>query len=404
MGGMGEVLLARAPNGQVVVLKRVLPHLASDPTFRAAFLAEAGVVAKLRHPNLARILELGDVDGQPFLAMEFVDGLTLAGLLEKASLTVELACRIGADVALALHHAHTARDAQGRALHVVHRDVSPRNVMVGVDGVVKLIDFGLAKGGAGTVAYRPPEDELDARSDQFSLGLVLWELLTGAPRFEGDDDAATLQQIDECAPRSLGPSFPAALDAVVARMLSGERAARFEDCAQVQQALVDFAGRVDQLAALVRPLVPTNDLTPATVTRDDDREARFVARARRVVRDFAMTDAARAVLARLESDAALRLVAGRTPALPGETSLEAIARWSWSALTPHEQLTLREALHWPVPFTLEHAEATLDLSQFAGAPWPLDVVQALGDRGWLETTDGADPSFSIPAELRGFVA
>ncbi len=404
---MGEVWLARGPDDvRPVVIKRVHPHLASQPSFRSQFFAEAGVVARLVHPNIVRILELGDAGGEAFVVLEFIDGLSLASLLEHTGpLPTPLACRIAADVAGALHLAHRARDERGRALGLVHRDVSPRNVMVDVDGVVKLLDFGLARSdGGGAVAYAAPEEVLDARSDQFSLGAVLWELLTGTPRFDGDDDATIVLQIAEGGPRSLGPGFPPALDALLARLLTREPADRFDDCAQVQRSLVEFAGRADALAAVVRPWVTSSSVASPDTPARGDAEARFVALARRVVRDFELTDEARAVLRQLDSPIALGLVAGRAPALPAQTSLEAIARWSWSSLSAHEQFALRQVLRWAPEFTLEHAEASLDLSGFPRAPWALDVVQALADRGWLETKDHPlGPRFSMPGPLRAIV-
>lgn len=179
-GGMGEVFLARDGERQVV-LKRLLPHLAQDRRLGEAFLREAGVAARLSHPNIVRVLELGEAQGAFFFTMEFVDGADARAL---GPLPVALAVQLVADAARALEAAHSATDAAGRPLGVVHGDVSPKNLLVSTAGVTRLIDFGLAKVRAtrdedslgGTFEYLAPEQALEGaiseRSDQFSLGVV----------------------------------------------------------------------------------------------------------------------------------------------------------------------------------------------------------------------------------------
>ncbi len=201
-GGMAEVFLAqqRGLEGfdRRVAVKRILPQLSDAPDFIKMFLGEAKLAAQLSHPNIVHIYDFGKVDDDYFIAMEYVDGVH-AGQLARAGepdrLPPAMVARLGADAAAALHHAHALRAPGGRPIGLVHRDVSPANLMVSFDGVVKLCDFGIAKAAAlsdqltnpgqvkGKYAYMSPEQTtgtpLDGRSDVFSLGIVLWELLTG---------------------------------------------------------------------------------------------------------------------------------------------------------------------------------------------------------------------------------
>ena len=194
-GGMAEVFLARqrGPEGfdRKVAVKRILPHLAETADFVRMFLSEARLAARLSHPNIVHIYELGQVGGDYFIAMEYVDGVHAGQLIEHARtepIWPELIARIGADAAGALAYAHRLTDADGRPLQLVHRDVSPQNIMVSSDGIVKLVDFGIAKAASkaeetrpgvvkGKYAYMSPEQTvgraLDGRSDVFSLGVVL---------------------------------------------------------------------------------------------------------------------------------------------------------------------------------------------------------------------------------------
>jgi serine/threonine-protein kinase len=266
-GGMGEVFLARTAAegeaGRPVVLKRLLPHLAGSPHFTALFHAEARLASRLHHPHLVEVLETGEVEGMAFVAMEYVAGEELGQLQERAGggrLPPGVALRVAADVAAGLAHAHRLADAQGAPLGLVHGDVSPRNVLVGPGGEVKLIDFGVARTSSGetpppipgalcgTYPYMSPEQAegraVDARSDLFSLGTVLWELLTGERLFEGASDLVRLRRVRACrvdAPSSRAAGVPAAVDAVVLRALAREPEARWPDAEAFRWALEEAA-------------------------------------------------------------------------------------------------------------------------------------------------------------------
>jgi serine/threonine protein kinase len=200
-GGMAEVFLARqsGPEGfqRTVAVKRILPHLADSKDFVGMFQDEARLAAQLSHPNIVHIYDFGKVEEHFFIAMEYVDGVHAGVLIKHAEsepMPEVLVARIGADACAGLHYAHELRDSDGRALHLVHRDVSPPNLLVSYDGSVKLVDFGIAKAVSsieqtrpgvvkGKFAYMSPEQtigqKLDGRSDVFSLAVLLWELLAG---------------------------------------------------------------------------------------------------------------------------------------------------------------------------------------------------------------------------------
>jgi serine/threonine protein kinase len=201
VGGMAEVFLATqsGPRGfeKVCVVKRMLPHLADEENFVRMFLDEARLAAQLNHPGIAQIFDFGEVNGSYFLAMEYVPGDSLRKIVKDhgrrgAFIPPAYCARMVADAAAALHYAHNAVGTNGQPLKVIHRDVSPQNILLGSTGVVKLIDFGVAKARSATqktaeglvkgkFAYMSPEQirgqPLDQRSDIFSLGLVLYELL-----------------------------------------------------------------------------------------------------------------------------------------------------------------------------------------------------------------------------------
>jgi serine/threonine protein kinase len=285
---MAEVYLAVAEGlsgfEKRVVVKRLLPQHAGNPELLAMFLDEARLCAGLRHPHIAEVYDVGEDQGDYFLAMEHVTGGDLRALLDAGgALPLADALAIAAAVGEGLHHAHEHRDEGGRALEIVHRDVSPSNVLVSVAGEVKLIDFGVAKWTAqrtetrhgvlkGKCAYMSPEqcraEPLDRRSDVFALGVVLYELTTGRRPFEGANDFEIMTAVVRGEPRppsAVAEGYPQALEEIVMSALAPRREDRTATALALALALrgLDF-GNKPALAALVaaRLVVET---TPAPV-------------------------------------------------------------------------------------------------------------------------------------------
>ncbi len=260
-GGMAEIYLCnvQGPEGfeKEVVIKRVRAFLASDPAFVQMFIAEARVASRLNHPNLVQIFDFDKHQDTFYLAMEYVHGHSLWDVRRRARermvpMPPTLVAQIGASVARGLHYAHRLTE-RGVPLGLVHRDVTPHNVLLSFDGAVKLTDFGIAKAGnkltspgmlKGKFAYMSPEqargEEVDCRTDLFALGIVLWEMLTGGRLFDGDSDVAVLRAVQQSAiapPARLNPDVPAELDAAVMRALSRDPAGRFQTAQELERAL-----------------------------------------------------------------------------------------------------------------------------------------------------------------------
>jgi eukaryotic-like serine/threonine-protein kinase len=288
-GGMADVFKGRiqGPAGfeRVFVVKRILPHLSDDPTFNKMFVEEAKMSARLNHPNIVQVFELGSVEGEYFISMEYVRGRDLAETMRVLWARLgpprpELVAYIGREMCRALAYAHNLTDDSGRALGMIHRDVSPSNVMLSYEGSVKLLDFGIAKalGDAkeentrtgtlkGKFAYMAPEQtegtEVDRRIDIFAAGIVLHEVLTGRRLFKGTNDLQTIERVRECQvdpPSAQNPLCPPELDAIVLRALSRDREQRYGSGAEMADALDDVvhAARFqpDHLAQLMRELFP----------------------------------------------------------------------------------------------------------------------------------------------------
>lgn len=254
VGGMGEVLLARVTGAggfeKEVVLKRILPHLATDPDFVRRFIEEGKLVVKLRHAGIAQVLDMGEDNGVVYLAMEHVDGKDLHELMRLAKLAElkmprELVMYVLTELLEALDYAHHAKDADGAPLNLIHRDVTPSNVMISKAGEVKLLDFGIARAterlqtsvsGAirGKFGYMSPQQaaglELDLRADLFSVGVMAWELLAGERPFDGASDLLTLDRVRSHDPGPLSavvPEVSPALSNWVAKMLAKDPDERF---------------------------------------------------------------------------------------------------------------------------------------------------------------------------------
>jgi serine/threonine-protein kinase len=264
-GGMGTIHVAHHVGAggieRLVVVKRIHPHLLTDPALREMFRDEARVSVLVRHPNVVHVLDVIESAGELCLVLEYVESISLATLSsavtrEGRRMPPPIAAKIVGDSLGGLHAAHEAVDVRGEPLHLVHRDVSPQNILVGCDGISRIIDFGIAKAvarvtettGAGVLkgkpAYMSPEQvrgvELDRRSDVFSAGVVLHELLTGRRLFQSERGDVRFVDIMLGAvdpPSRWAPDVPPALDDVVARALEPVRDDRFQTAASFQEVL-----------------------------------------------------------------------------------------------------------------------------------------------------------------------
>lgn len=306
VGGMAEAFEAERPLSERCVLpvciKRVLPAFADDPEYVSMFRREAVLAAQLHHPNVVTLLDVGTDHDQPYLVLELVDGIDLRALLQTAPgqrLSEEVVLYLAAELAHALDYAHTP---DGGRAGLVHRDLSPSNVLLGRGGEVKLADFGLAKplvgalatqSGAvrGKLAYLAPEQmrglPVDGRADLFSLGVVLYQCLAGVRPFDGAHDVETMTRIlgDRRRPlRELAPDVSPALAAIVDRLLAAAPEERYPSAASLLDALRDLPSPANGRFALVdliegrlggpearRHLVPTRSLSATGAAHEGDR-------------------------------------------------------------------------------------------------------------------------------------
>jgi serine/threonine protein kinase len=255
-GGMAEVYRAKqlgyAGFEKTVAVKRILPNFAENEEFKQMFRMEANLSAHLQHSNIAQVFSNGEFDSYLYLIMEFVDGKNVRQLLaradkKKARIPIELSLFIACEVAKGLQFAHNFTDEKtGEALEIVHRDMSPQNVMLSYDGAIKIVDFGIAKAAAksgqtragvlkGKFGYMSPEQaqgmNIDRRTDIFAMGIILFELLTQRRLFTADDDLKTLQLVKDCKvpkPSKYNPDVSPTLDNIVLKALKRERVERYE--------------------------------------------------------------------------------------------------------------------------------------------------------------------------------
>jgi eukaryotic-like serine/threonine-protein kinase len=275
-GGMATVYLARLTGmggfQRFVAMKRLHPHLASEKEFVEMFLDEARIAARIHHPNVVPILEVGASTVGYYLVMEYIEGDTLARLLARAASTgkrlpVSIALRIAIDMLSGLHAAHELHDDQNQPVNLVHRDVSPQNVLVGQDGIARITDFGVARAASrltatrvgqlkGKIAYMAPEqaagaEDLDRRADVFSSGIVIWEALAQKRLFKAENEAATLSRVmTEPVPLlfQIAPQVSKEVSGIVMRALDRDVNKRFLTCAAFADALEAAAALKDKVA------------------------------------------------------------------------------------------------------------------------------------------------------------
>ncbi|WP_208647437.1 serine/threonine-protein kinase, partial [Corallococcus interemptor] len=264
LGGMAELFLAhKPPDPTLVVIKRILPYLSEEPEFVQMFLDEARIAAQLHHPNIVQVHELGKEGDNIFICMEYVEGVDLRRVLAEehkfgASMPYGVAAKICAAIAAGLDHAHFSRGVDGRPLELIHRDVSPQNVMISYDGRVKLVDFGIAKAGAfmerskpgvikGKFLYLSPEqilqERLDHRADIYALGVMLYEITTGKQPFHRPTTEGILYAIryeEPSPPHLVRPDYPEALSRIVMRCLVKDRTQRYQRASEVRDDLQAF--------------------------------------------------------------------------------------------------------------------------------------------------------------------
>ncbi|MFC1654823.1 serine/threonine protein kinase, partial [Myxococcota bacterium] len=267
LGGMAEIFLARQTGMEgfekVVVIKKILPHLGSQDRFVQMFLDEARLAARFNHPNVVQIYDLGHEADAFFIAMEYIHGMDLKSVVRRCAklkrrIPIEHIVKIFSGVLDGLHFAHTQPDLDGKTGGVVHRDVSPHNVIVSFQGGVKLVDFGIAKARSqisttipgrvkGKHAYMSPEQcqgqELDGRSDIFSASTVMYELVTWTRLFKRKTDLETLKAInsgDIRSPRELVPELDEELEAIILKGLSRQKEQRYQTAQEMQVALEDY--------------------------------------------------------------------------------------------------------------------------------------------------------------------
>jgi serine/threonine protein kinase len=263
-GGMAELFKAKKIGiegfERVLAIKRILPHLCSDEEFIDMFIAEAKLVARLSHKNIAQVYDFGKIGQNYFIAMEYIRGKDLRGIFKRCEeknikLPVALAVFIAKEVSSALSYAHRQKDSMGRNLNIIHRDVSPQNILVSYEGEVKVVDFGIAKAETqshtktgtikGKLAYMSPEqawgNPIDHRSDIFSIGIVMYEMITGKRLFKGSTEIKTLEMVREAKAEPFSPALvaviPSELESFIMKALSKDVKSRYQDASDMERYL-----------------------------------------------------------------------------------------------------------------------------------------------------------------------
>jgi serine/threonine protein kinase len=329
VGGMGVIYLAKSRGAagfeKTVIIKKILDHLAEEQEFITKFLDEGRIVVNLTHGNIVPVFDMGEEDGEYFIAMEYLPGRDLRDVLKRLQkrdeiIPVHLAVHIVTEVCKGLDYAHRRTDDAGNSLDIVHRDVSPSNILISRDGEVKVIDFGIARATSraaktvsgriqGKICYMSPEQasgqSVDARSDIFSAGVVLYEMLTGKRPFQGESDLQSLDLVRKCnfqTPSELNPEIPPELDAIVEKALERDRDERYQSIDELHVDLLEWlysGGRAvtsQQLSEFVHQLFPEG------FEREELRKARDASSAQSADRPMNLDDALNAELEKLEKE------------------------------------------------------------------------------------------------------
>src|SRR5690554_1213589 len=296
-GGMAEVYLATqhgdlAGFEKQVALKMMSQNLSDREDLVIMFLDEARIAAQLNHPNIVHVYDLGRVEDTLYIAMEYVEGKDLRRICEQGIdqdnfLSREFAARIIADAAAGLHYAHSSTDNQGQPRNIVHRDVTPQNILVSMDGQIKVADFGVAKAEdrlghtrvgqrKGKLSYMSPEQfeasKVDARSDVYALGILLYETTVQTRLFRGRSDFETMSLIANSQvtpPRELRPDYPEELEAIVMRALQKDLDKRYQSALELQTALEDWLHAQEkrvgpaEISAYMHQIFPVQPKAPA---------------------------------------------------------------------------------------------------------------------------------------------
>ncbi len=314
-GGMGEIWMAKRERDEGFekdfAVKMILPHLTENSEFVQMFLDEGRLVGNLDHPNICQITDMNQSNGIYYMIMEYIDGIVLTDVIDKIArkatfVPFEHCCEIIRAVCAGLEHAHSAVDRHGSSLNIIHRDISPPNIMIRRDGFVKIIDFGVAKAAIrlqrtqpgllkGKIGYMSPEqvlgEELDHRSDIFALGVVLWEMSTSRRLFWGDNEMTVLKKIREGnypLPSHFRENYPPALEWIIMKALTYHREERFQTCAEMEMELRNLANKEGyysgqrQLSDFVRSLddieIPTSskETPPSGLTKTQQSDLTFI--------------------------------------------------------------------------------------------------------------------------------
>lgn len=337
-GGMAEIWLARQSGikgfERIVVIKRIIESLSADESFVEMFLDEARIIVQLTHPNIVQVFDLGEHAGAYYIAMEYLAGEHLATVVRTALKTgkppsFETSVKLIVNALDGLAHAHTRTGVDGRPLHVVHRDVSPQNIILTWDGQVKIVDFGIARATnratqtqgnqlKGKYAYMAPEQargdlELDARADVFATGVVLWELLTHRRLYPTDDTVAILRMLIDDAPiaaaHEINSKVPKALSAIVSKALEKDPDERWPDAASFKAALEEW--------------LTSRGGGPSTADLAAMMQGLFAARI--AERKALIENAARGIATTSQVSETLKPTTNRT--MPGQTGLSRRNRW-----------------------------------------------------------------------------